>query len=159
MVPEIKIKIRKAILNDFEQIYQLLPQLWPHTRLNRNRLRITFSRALNSGQQYYLCAFEKKVIVGFCSLSTRNSLWQQGLLAHIDELIVDQSYRGRGIGTRLMTEAIKLAVKKRCSRIELDSAFHRKHAHGFYNKMGFESRAYLFSKVAQSTHVAKNGRQ
>jgi hypothetical protein len=30
-------------------------------------------------------------------------------------------------------------------KLELDSAFHRHGAHNFYEKMGFENRAYLFS--------------
>jgi glucosamine-phosphate N-acetyltransferase len=32
-------------------------------------------------------------------------------------------------------------------RVELDSAFHRKQAHRFYEQLGFENRAYLFSKA------------
>jgi hypothetical protein len=31
-------------------------------------------------------------------------------------------------------------------RLELDSAFHRTNAHAFYDKLGFEKRAYLFTK-------------
>jgi hypothetical protein len=31
-------------------------------------------------------------------------------------------------------------------RVELESAFHRKKAHAFYERQGFENRGYLFSK-------------
>jgi ribosomal protein S18 acetylase RimI-like enzyme len=139
--------IRKSTIEDFEQVYVLLPQLWPDAKLNKNKLRLSFKRALNSEHQHYLCAVDKKeVIIGFCSLSMRSSLWQQGSIAHIDEIIVDQEYRGRGIGTQLMTKAMKIADKIGCARIELESAFHRKQAHDFYKRLGFENRAYLFSK-------------
>ena len=35
---------------------------------------LAFSHALNTKHQHYLCAVDKKVVVGFCSLSIRSSL-------------------------------------------------------------------------------------
>jgi ribosomal protein S18 acetylase RimI-like enzyme len=139
--------IRQGTTDDFEQVYTLLPQLWPNSKLNKKKLRLSFDRALNSEHQHYLCAVDKKVVVGFCSLSIKNSLWQQGFIAHIDEIIVDRAYRGLGIGTLLMVKALKIAKRTGCTRLELDSAFHRKKAHEFYTRLGFENRAHLFSKI------------
>jgi glucosamine-phosphate N-acetyltransferase len=144
---QIKMNIRKGTVDDFEQVFALLPQLWPNAKLNKKKIRLVFSRSVNSEHQQYLCAIERKVIVGFCSLSIRNSLWQQGFIAHIDEIIVDQAHRGQGIGTQLMTKALKIAAKTGCARVELDSAFYRKQTHVFYDQLGFENRAYLFSKL------------
>lgn len=141
-----KMNYRKSDIEDFEQIYGLLPQLWPDVKLSKSKLRLAFRRAMNSELHYYLCAVDRKAIIGFCSLSMRSSLWQQGFIAHIDEIIVDQAYRGRGIGTALMKKAFAIAGKRGCSRIELDSAFHRKRAHSFYERLGFENRAYVFSR-------------
>jgi len=93
------------------------------------------------------CAVEGDRVIGFCSLTLKSNLWQAGYLGHIDELIVDEQHRGRGIGRSLLNAIIEAAVKNGCSRIELDSAFHRKDAHKFYETQGFENRAYLFSKV------------
>ena len=140
-----KTNIRKSTIADFEQVYVLLPQLWPDAILNKNKLRHVFARALNSDYHHYLCAIDKKVVVGFCSLSIRNSLWQQGFIAHIDEIIVESAYRGHGIGTQMILKAMKIAKQKGCTRLELDSAFHRGKAHNFYKKIGFENRAFLFS--------------
>jgi ribosomal protein S18 acetylase RimI-like enzyme len=138
--------IRKSTSEDFEQIYALLNQLWPGAKLSRRKLRIAFRRALRSDHQHYLCAVDNQVIIGLCTLSMKSSLWQQGTIAHIDELVVDQVYRGRGIGTALMKKAFTIAGKRGCSQIELDSAFHRKRAHSFYERLGFENRAYVFSR-------------
>ena len=41
-------------------------------------------------------------IVGFCSLTIKNNLWQAGNLGHIDELVVDEKYRGQRIGIQLI---------------------------------------------------------
>ncbi len=140
------INVRQCTHADAEAVTSLLPQLWPDQSLDRQLLKDTFHKAIDSPQQRYLCAIVESQIVGFCSLSIKHSLWCQSLLAHIDEIIVDSNFRGRGIGTRLLEEAEKIAVNLRSERVELDSAFHRRDAHRFYEKMGFENRAYLFSK-------------
>jgi ribosomal protein S18 acetylase RimI-like enzyme len=77
----------------------------------------------------------------------KNSLWQKGFLGHVDELIVDTEYRGQGIGAMLLEHLVTVARERGCRRVELDSALHRKEAHEFYKRLGFESRALLFSKV------------
>lgn len=45
-----------------------------------------------------------------------------------------------------MSEIEKIAKGHGCKRLELDSTFHRTIAHEFYERSGFEKRAYLFSE-------------
>ena len=139
-------KIRAALIEDFDDIFLLLQQLWPDKELNKDSLMDVFSRAIDSLNSPYLCAEINGRIIGFCSLVTNNSLSQEGRFAYINELVVDQQVRGQGIGTALMKTAIDIATKKGCKRIGLDSNFHRKEAHEFYEGMGFEKRGYLFAK-------------
>jgi GNAT superfamily N-acetyltransferase len=61
-------------------------------------------------------------------------------------MIVDGELRGKGIGTKLLEKTFETANLRKCKKIELDSGFHREQAHKFYEKIGFEKRAYLFSK-------------
>ena len=68
-------------------------------------------------------------------------------MGYVDELIVDEEYRGRGIGTQLLNELVGLARQRGCRCVELDCAFQRKEAHQFYERQNFKSRAFLFSKV------------
>jgi GNAT superfamily N-acetyltransferase len=132
--------------DDFGQVFKLLEQLWPAQTLNKKRLRGVFKQGLKSKFQCYVCARIEGNVVGFVSLTIKNSLWQHGYVGHIDELIVDTEYRSRGIGSQLLEHIAKLAKKKCCRRIELDSAFERKDAHKFYERNGFENRAFVFSK-------------
>jgi glucosamine-phosphate N-acetyltransferase len=134
-------------MNDFGQVYELLCQLWPESTIPKASMRATLACALKSKRNRYLCAVDGDAVVGFCSMNLRESLWQQGWLAYIDELVVDQAYRGRGIGTALLLKALDYAKKKGCTRVELDSALHRKAAHRFYINLDFEKRAYTFSKA------------
>jgi glucosamine-phosphate N-acetyltransferase len=140
-------KIRRCVIADFEPICRLLLQLWPGLPLDKRALKKTFARAVKSRYNHYLCAVDGGAIVGFCSLSVRESLWQQGWLAHVDEIVVDEKHRNRGIGSALLEEAAAYAKRKGCARVELDSAFHRRAAHRFYEGLGFAKRAYMFSKA------------
>ncbi|MBI3051884.1 GNAT family N-acetyltransferase [Candidatus Woesearchaeota archaeon] len=141
-----RISITKPDKGDFEDIFPLLKQLWENKPLNGKKLKEVFLRGLESVNQEYFIVKLNGGIIGFASLTIKNNLWQEGNLAHIDELIVDQQFRKRGVGTKLLEQIIATAKERECKRIELDSAFHRKEAHAFYKIKGFENRAFLFSK-------------
>ena len=141
------VEIRRCVEQDFDKILPLLQQLWPDQKLDEALLTKVFAQGVGSPSQVYLCATIPDRIVGFSSLVVKNNLWQAGPLGHIDELVVDSHYRGHGIGTQLLVRTIQLAKERGCRRVELDTGFHRKAAHRFYEQQGFENRAYLFSKV------------
>ena len=124
--------------------------MWPDQQLNMTNMKDVFGKGVDSENQYYLCAEKGGVIVGFCSLAVKNNLWQQGKLGHIDEIVVEETFRGNGIGKELLNRISQTARTLGCKRIELDSAHHRKEAHEFYEKNGFENRALLFSKTLDS---------
>lgn len=142
-------KIRKATQEDFDEVFNLLKQLWANSKLNYDLLKIAYNKAVYSEVQKLIVGESMDNIIGFCSLTIKNNLWQAGNLGHIDELIVDNNYRGKGIGSKLMDEITRIAKENQCKRIELDSAFNRKEAHRFYENQGYENRAYLFSKEIQ----------
>ena len=135
--------IRRAVADDVDRVFELLKQLWPDKVFVKENTRAAFRRGLQ--HDIYICLEAQGNVAGFCSLSVKNSLWEDGELAHISELVVDHQLRGNGFGTALIQSAIKLAQDRGCKRIELDSAFHRDVAHEFYETLGFERRAYLFS--------------
>ena len=138
--------IRLCTNIDFTSVFELLKQLWPALLLNFEALQVVYENALKSDKQKLIVGLIDNKIVGFCSLTITNNLWQAGNLGHIDELVVENSFRRQGIGKKLMDEITKVAKDHHCKRIELDSAFHRKDAHMFYEQSGYENRAYLFSK-------------
>ena len=110
-------------------------------------LRSVYDRALASDRQVYLCAVLDQQVVGFGSLTIKSNLWSEAFVGYVDEMVVDEAQRGRGVGTQILDRLISWARERGCNRIELDSAFHRKSAHAFYERRGFQSRAYLYSKL------------
>ncbi|HUO98885.1 MAG TPA: GNAT family N-acetyltransferase [Rhizomicrobium sp.] len=139
-------RIRDCTADDFKQVAALLRQLWPGKPQDAARLRAVYRLSLAAPHQRYVVAEEEGTIAGFCSLTVKNSLWQEGLLANVDELVVEESRRGQGIGRALLDHVTAIARERGCARVELDSAFVRTEAHRFYEALGFEKRAYLFSK-------------
>ncbi len=137
--------IRACTANDYEQIVVLLQQLWPDKVLCNKRLRAAYECGLTSDAQHYLCAVEEGRLAGFCSITLKNNLRAEGTLANLDEMVVNHADRGRGIGNQLLQATIAFARERGCVRVELESAFHRVETHAFYERRGFQKRAYHFS--------------
>jgi ribosomal protein S18 acetylase RimI-like enzyme len=140
------IEIRRLTIEDLNGLIKLLEQLWPGKSTDANAVGKVIEKGINNVYQVYICATDNEKLIGYCSLTIKNSLWMLANIGNIDELVVDGKYRNQGIGKLLMNEIEKIAKNHDCKRIELDSAFHRTKAHEFYEKLGFEKRAYLFTK-------------
>ncbi len=141
------ITIRPTQQEDFDDILPLLKQLWPADPIDVKAARDIFTGGLTSDRRAYLCACLGEKIIGFGTLMIRDCLWLQGDIGYICDLVVDQEHRGSGIGTALVERAVEIARQRGCRRVELDSGFHRTEAHRFYERRGFEKRAFLFSRV------------
>lgn len=141
------IEIRPASIDDFDQLLVLFRQLWPTKVILPERLKTIFARVVATPYKQYLCAVEGNRVIGLGAVSFKDNLWQEGTIAYVEELVVHEDYRGRGIRSRLLEHLIGLARDRDCRRIELDSAFHRAEAHRLYERHGFEKRAYLFSRI------------
>jgi ribosomal protein S18 acetylase RimI-like enzyme len=140
------VKIRRLTINDLDALIKLLQQLWIDKSIDKNAVKKVIEKGLTNEHQVYICATDNEDLVGFCSLTIKNNLWVSTNLGNVDELVVDSKYRKQGIGKLLMNEIEKIALTYNCKRLELDSAFHRTIAHNFYEQIGFEKRAYLFTK-------------
>jgi GNAT superfamily N-acetyltransferase len=58
----------------------------------------------------------------------------------VDEIVVDEGYRGHGIAGRLLQLSVDFARKAGCKHINLSSGDDRTSAHGLYEKSGFRPR-------------------
>jgi GNAT superfamily N-acetyltransferase len=139
--------IRNSKLEDFADVILLFKQLWPGKELNETDLMTVFSRGMELDSDEYLSVELNGKVIGFCSFAIVNNFWQEGQIAYVYAMIIDDSFRGQGIGTELLKRVFDKAKLRGCKKIELDSGFPREKAHKFYEKIGFEKRAYLFSKA------------
>jgi GNAT superfamily N-acetyltransferase len=58
-------------------------------------------------------------------------------VSEIESVIVDERWRGRGIGAAMMRWAINEARTAGCARVQLTSNVARRDAHRFYQRLGF----------------------
>ena len=63
-----------------------------------------------------------------------------GKKACIEDVVVDEKIRGKGIGRTLVNHVIQFAKEKGITKIELTSGSSRVAANILYRKMGFELR-------------------
>ena len=62
-------------------------------------------------------------------------------------MIIDEEYRGKGLGTKFLKDVCKAIKKEKCKELHITSNFTRKKAHKFYEGLGFKKTAYYFWKV------------
>jgi GNAT superfamily N-acetyltransferase len=64
--------------------------------------------------------------------------------ALLEDVYIDENYRGKGIGTELVKRAIELAKNLGCYKIIATSRFERNNVHEWYEKLGFKKWGYEF---------------
>jgi len=76
-------------------------------------------------------------ILGMVNLLFTISTAEGGFVVLLEDVIVHHEYRGRGVGTQLLTHAIEYAKKKEFSRITLLTDRLNEEGHDFFSRLGF----------------------
>lgn len=71
---------------------------------------------------------------------------QSAPVVWLTALVVGETARGRGVGSRLVQQAEEWARQQGASRIALTSALHRRQAHDFYKRLGYEHTGVRLAK-------------
>lgn len=99
---------------------------------------------LSEANSHILVAEIEGIIVGFINFTTRKTILHRGLSGLIDELIVAESYHGKGIGRQLLSIAIEKGRKLGCCEVEVSTEKTNIKAREFYIQCGFTERGELF---------------
>ncbi len=90
-----------------------------------------YRRIISEG--YSFGAYENNELAGIVLCEERK--WNNTL--YIENLLVSESQRGKGIGKSLMKKVIETAAQNNLRHIELETQNTNGHAIGFYSKLGF----------------------
>jgi GNAT superfamily N-acetyltransferase len=82
--------------------------------------------------------------VGFIHFAVRQTILHRGPSALIDELVVAEEYRGKGIGGELVLAVIEKCKQLGCCEVEVSTEETNTEAREFYEKCGFEERGVLY---------------
>lgn len=113
-------------------------------------------RMIDEPRSHILLAETNGQIVGLISFTTRQTLLHPAPSGLIDELIVSRQHRRKGLGRRLVTEAVEYCRKLGCVEVEVSTEKENRTARAFYRRCGFEEDAVLLERHFTSEHgVAK----
>ena len=82
-------------------------------------------------------------VAGFISVIFYKTLFHHGGTALINELVISQAFRGRGIGQALVAKAGEEALSRGMDEIEVGTEYENLPARSFYQKCGFDQEYVL----------------
>ena len=138
-------QIRPAIANDAPAAVGLMAQLaeYGHGQVDSG-VEDRFRAMLELPQHaIFVAEDDSGQVVGLLTISHRWTLWHAGPCALIEELVVDEGARGRGIGRALIQAALAWAETQGCSEVEVSTELDNTTAQAFYRRLGFTSEALL----------------
>ena len=90
----------------------------------------------------YFVAKEDGKIVASCYICIIPNLTRGGKsIGFIENVITDVGYRGKGIGRKIIENAIQYAREQNCYKVLLQSGSKRTDAYGFYESIGFDGES------------------
>ena len=135
MIVEIEVctKIDDEVINAFTR---LLPQL---SKTSESPAQNDLEEIISHSACNVLLARTEEKIVG--SLTLVIFPLPTGKRAWIEDVVVEESIRGLGVGEKLNLAAIKIANKQGVRTIDLTSRPSREAANRLYKRLGFKERA------------------
>jgi len=136
-VPRIVEMYRDFTITDSTAEHSRNPSLADYQRV--------FAEICSDPRQKLFVAEVQGEVVGTIELLIVPNLSHNGTpFAFLENLIVTEKHRRRGLGRMLLEHAVGLARESGCHMVELCSDIRRKEAHKLYNFMGFEAQAHCF---------------
>ncbi len=133
---QLEIAILSTIPEEFvEALHRMIPQLSPGNPLPpREQLEAVVQCPSNT----LLAARVNGKTVGTLTLTMITT--PTGVTGWIADVVVDSLIRGRGIGEKLVREAIAISQAKGARYVDLSSRPAREAANRLYQRLGFEKR-------------------
>jgi GNAT superfamily N-acetyltransferase len=129
------IEIRKAVPEDFEQVYSLIKEFATFIK-TPEKVVVTPDQMLEDKDyfQSYI-AINGGQVIAFATYFIAYYSWT-GKTVYLDDLYVLDEYRGNGIGTLLFNKVIETAKTEKCKKLRWQVSNWNSKAIEFYKKMG-----------------------
>lgn len=141
LVP-IGLQIRPMNESDQHAIYRLYRQLVVKEYQEREFIRI-FKSLINSDEREAFVAAVHNRVIGFVTLYYLDVFHHGGQVASIQELVVTEEFRGRGVGKALVEFVKEKMKEKHCKGLEVATDLWQSGAKSFYERCGLEGRTCL----------------
>jgi ribosomal protein S18 acetylase RimI-like enzyme len=101
---------------------------------------------MDSPQSKILLAEKNQKVVGLLSYSIRPDLWHAAICCFIEEIVVEESERGQGIGTELIQSVMEKMKASDCAEITLIVDSENTAAERLYKRLGIDEEAVCLEK-------------
>jgi len=135
------LQIRDLTLDDMECLAELYFQFW-RERSDVQKMKNSFQAMQGDGAYILLGAMDEDRLIGsVMGIVCRELYGDCTPFLVLEDMIVDESCRGRGIGKLLFGALENQARQRGCTQIILVTEANRKDAHKFYESVGFHPTA------------------
>jgi len=138
------IQIRDATADDAAALARLCGQLGHPAKTEEMPARL--ARLATDPNIRVLVADSHEGVVGLATVHVRHMINHEAPLAQLTTLVVDEQFRGQGVGRALVATAERLAHERACKRLIVTTALRRTDAHAFYERLGFTHTGRRYGK-------------
>lgn len=139
------ISIREAFIEDLPIILSMYKEL-DEEILDIDTAKKFFNEMNECpGYKIYLCEYNNIPAGTFSLIILRNLAHMGARSGLIEDVVVLNSYRSKGIGKEMINFAINICRKNSCYKAALSSNLIRERAHAFYERIGFKKHGYSFT--------------
>lgn len=142
----IGLQIRLMTNDDYRDVYRLFRQMnWAGACYDELEFARIFEKFLNSDDREAYVATVYNRVIGFVTLYYFEAFHYFGKAAIIQELVVTEEFRGRGVGKALVEFVKEKVSEKHCHGLEVATDLWQSGAKSFYEKCGFISKPLMLA--------------
>ena len=136
-----KLEIRAAQIGDANVISSLLAQLGYDTE--PSKIEVLVSMAASGNNKVCVGVLSGQVIA-VMSVIFFNYFPSAEKLCRITSIVVDETARGSGVGSKLIDFAKSMALAEKCSILEVTTSLRREQTQAYYESIGFQKTSYKY---------------
>ena len=132
--------IRKIIESDLENGFlESLDNLRQTRNLEQNSVRNILKKILeNENHIIHVAELDGKIVGSTTLLIEQKFIHEGGFVGHIEDVVVNKEFEGRGIGMKLVLSLLDVAKEKKCYKTILNC---EDKLIPFYEKIGFKQKS------------------
>ena len=132
--------IRKIIESDLENGFlESLDNLRQTSNLEQNSVKNILKKILeNENHIIHVAELNGKIVGSTTLLIEQKFIHEGGFVGHIEDVVVNKEFEGRGIGMKLVLSLLDVAKEKKCYKTILNC---EDKLIPFYEKIGFKQKS------------------
>ena len=129
--------IRRAKISDIPRLCELMTQLGSNNLPNPSKVRDKFNYIINSPDYYVVVWSTNEILLGSATILLEHRFsTTKSIVAHLENVIVDEKYRKMGYGSRLIKNCLEFAKRAGAYKVILNCSEENVR---YYEKLGFKA--------------------